>query len=208
MRIIAGRYGGRRLVAPRGRETRPTGDRVKEALFSRIGVIDGGRVLDLFAGTGALGLEALSRGASSVVLVESSSAALAALRSNVEALGCGDAAIVVGARAEQALTRLAKLGPFEWVFADPPWAKVREAVSLRAELRARGTIAGGALVVLEHDATDAPLVDGLRLLERRAYGDTGLSLFEPDQGEVESAARPGPHERSGDDENEPDGERG
>ncbi len=90
MRVVAGRFGGRSLVAPRGQSTRPTSDRVREALFSILGsgrvAVDGARVLDLFAGSGALGIEALSRGASHAVLVDSSAGAVAAIRRNLEAL--------------------------------------------------------------------------------------------------------------------------
>src|SRR6185295_5984670 len=95
LRIVAGRWRGRRLVAPRGRDTRPTSDRVREALFSILGPLEGERVLDLFAGSGALGLEALSRGAASATLVERAPAALRALRDNVADLGAG-AEVVAG----------------------------------------------------------------------------------------------------------------
>src|SRR4051794_41398460 len=89
MRIVAGRFGGRRLHAPPGRGTRPTSDRVREALFSTLGPLDGAVVLDLFAGSGALGIEALSRGAARVVLVERDARAAAVIRANLEALGVG-----------------------------------------------------------------------------------------------------------------------
>ena len=87
MRVVAGEYGGRRLQAPRGRDTRPTADRVREALFSILGDVRGARVLDLFAGSGALGIEALSRGAESAVFVERDHAAVAAIRRNLDAIG-------------------------------------------------------------------------------------------------------------------------
>ncbi len=87
MRVIAGRYGGRELVAPRGRATRPTSDRVREALFSILADVGGARVLDLFAGSGALAIEALSRGAAQATLVDSGAGAVAAIKGNLEALG-------------------------------------------------------------------------------------------------------------------------
>src|ERR1022692_5050286 len=90
MRVIAGEFGGRRLSAPRGRTTRPTSDRVREAVFSMLGPIDGARVLDLFAGTGALGIEALSRGAARAVFVERDAGALEALRANLVGLGLAE----------------------------------------------------------------------------------------------------------------------
>src|SRR5258707_14629336 len=98
MRVIAGQWGGRRLAAPPGRATRPTSDRVREALFSILGPLDGERVLDLFAGSGALGLEALSRGAASATLVERAPAALRALRENVAALGADAEVVATDAR--------------------------------------------------------------------------------------------------------------
>src|SRR5947209_12998733 len=99
MRVIGGQYGGRMLVAPRGRDTRPTSDRVREALFSILGAFAGERVLDLFAGSGALGIEALSRGASQATLVESSRASVAAIERNLAALGLSAEVVSATARA-------------------------------------------------------------------------------------------------------------
>jgi len=178
VRIVAGRLGGRRLVAPKGASTRPTGDRVKEALFSVLGSLEGAHVVDLYAGTGALGLEALSRGATDVVLVEAASPALAALRENVRALGCEAACTVVGARVERAIERLAKQGPFDLVIADPPWAELEAATRAIAALLGAGALAQEGIVVLEHAAEDAPSIAGLAVRDRRRYGDTGLTLFE------------------------------
>ena len=120
MRVIAGRLGGRKLVAPRGLSTRPTSDRVREALFSALGAVTGARVLDLFAGTGALGVEAISRGAARAVFVESARPALAALRENLGALGLAESARVVPQLAERALGAVIAEGPFDLIFADPP----------------------------------------------------------------------------------------
>jgi 16S rRNA (guanine(966)-N(2))-methyltransferase RsmD len=170
--------GGRRLVAPKGASTRPTGDRVKEALFSVLGSLGGARVVDLYAGTGALGLEALSRGATDVVLVEAASPALVALRENVRALGCEAACTVVAARVERAIDRLAKQGPFDLVIADPPWAELEAATRALAALVGAGALAREGTVVLEHAAEDTPSIAGLAVRDRRRYGDTGLTLFE------------------------------
>ena len=117
MRIVAGEYGGRRLHAPRGTRTRPTADRVREALFSMLGDVSGARVLDLYAGSGALGIEALSRGAASAVFVERDARAAATITRNLDALGA-DAEV----RRQDALRFLASgAGPFDLVFCDPPY---------------------------------------------------------------------------------------
>src|SRR3954467_7982650 len=130
LRIVAGRWSGRRLVAPRGRDTRPTSDRGREALFSILGPLDGARVLDLFAGSGALGLEALSRGAASATLVERAPAALRVLRDNVADLGAG--AEIVAADARSYLRGARGQGAqYDLVFLDPPY---RSAAALGREL--------------------------------------------------------------------------
>jgi 16S rRNA (guanine966-N2)-methyltransferase len=178
MRVIAGRLGGRRLVAPKGLATRPTGERVREALFSALGPLDGAAVLDLYAGTGALGIEALSRGARRAVFVESARPALAALRQNVASLELGERARVVGTPAARALRDLAPEGPFDLVLADPPWASIAEAARV-LELAAAGLVAPGARVVLEHAARDAaPRIAGLEPAATRVYGDTAVTVYE------------------------------
>lgn len=203
MRITGGAFRSRALRAPRGQATRPTSDRVREALFgilasasasasSRTGVrLEGARVLDLYAGTGALAIEALSRGAARAVLVESSREALAALRANVEALGLADRTEVVAAdaRAAAAQRRIVRGGPFDLVLADPPWALVDggEAQRVIAALVAAGALGAArgdapALVVLEHSARTAPAdlpIPGLELTEGRRYGDTALAFYKP-----------------------------
>ena len=132
MRVIAGIYGGRELVAPRGRTTRPTSDRVREALFSILGDVSEARVLDLFAGSGALAIEALSRGAAEATLVDSSAAAVAAIRRNLDRLGIE--ASVRRAKALAFLERARGSGAdYDLVFLDPPY---RHASSLSAELSA------------------------------------------------------------------------
>jgi len=180
MRVIAGRLGGRRLVAPRGLATRPTSDRVREALFSALGPIGGARVLDLFAGTGALGIEALSRGAASAVFVESARPALGALRDNLRALDLLAVARVLAlpaGRAAGAASEPAR--PFDLVFADPPYAAVATVPPIVAELAAAGALAAGARFALEHAARDpAPAVAGFAPRPTRLYGDTAVTLYD------------------------------
>jgi len=158
---------------------------VREALFGILdsaGALNGARVLDLYAGTGALGLEALSRGAAQATLVESSREALAAVRGNVASLGLEDRARVLGADVRDAIRRLAGRGAFDLVFADPPWALVDtgEAVRVLAGLAAGGLLSGDALVVLEHSArTTSPSVEGLSNEQSRRYGDAMLTFYKP-----------------------------
>jgi 16S rRNA (guanine966-N2)-methyltransferase len=177
MRVIAGTLGGRRLVAPAGEATRPTTDRVREALFSILngrGAIEGARVLDLYAGTGALGIEALSRGAVHATFVESARPALTALRQNLAALALGDRSEVVAGRVER-LVRAAGAPPYDLVLADPPWADVSSAREAIAALVAKGHLAPGALVVLEHAARDREIaIAGLEEGDARAWGDTAV----------------------------------
>ncbi|MGH2831798.1 MAG: 16S rRNA (guanine(966)-N(2))-methyltransferase RsmD, partial [Solirubrobacteraceae bacterium] len=150
MRVVAGRYGGRRLTAPRGRATRPTSDRVREALFSMLGDVHQMRVLDLFAGTGALAIEALSRGAQSAVLVERDERALAALHANLEALGLGGEQVrVLAMDAATALqTARARRETYDLIFIDPPYQQAPE-YSTRLQTALTGLLAPAARVVVE-----------------------------------------------------------
>ena len=176
MRVIAGSLGGRRLRAPRGSATRPTADRVREALFSMLGPIEGARVLDLYAGSGALGIEALSRGAASSVFVERDGRALAALRANLQALGLGgEAAQVRGGEALAALADARERGEtYDLLFIDPPYAKVPQLTeALSAAVPA--LLGAGGRVVLESDRR-APLALGLPTLRERRYGDTLITI--------------------------------
>jgi 16S rRNA (guanine966-N2)-methyltransferase len=177
MRIIAGTLGGRRLKAPAGDDTRPTADRVREALFSILGPPpEGARVLDLCAGAGGLGLEALSRGAASAVFVDADRRAVEALHANIEALGVQAASQVHKADVRTQLRKLA--GPFDWVFADPPYASGL-CDPLLAELGDGRLLAGGAVVVVEHDRRQAPAERHGCLVrtDQRRYGDTVLSFY-------------------------------
>jgi 16S rRNA (guanine(966)-N(2))-methyltransferase RsmD len=179
MRVIAGRLRGRRLSAPPGLATRPTSDRVREALFSALGPLAGARVLDLFAGTGALGIEAVSRGAARAVFVESARPALAALRDNLASLALTAEARVVGQPAARAVAAVVAAGPFDLVFADPPYAALAEVPPLVAALAAAGALAARARLVLEHATRDAaPALAGLAARPSRAYGDTSVTIYD------------------------------
>jgi 16S rRNA (guanine966-N2)-methyltransferase len=181
LRVIAGEYRGRRLHAPRGKATRPTSARVREALFSILGDLSGARVLDLYAGSGALGIEALSRGAASVVLVEHDRAALACIRGNLASIGASNQARVVPLRAAAALAALGA-ETFDLVLCDPPWQALETAVSVLEKLASSGRLAPDARVVLEQSARDAnPEILGLVAVDRRRWGDTAMSIFGPDR---------------------------
>jgi 16S rRNA (guanine966-N2)-methyltransferase len=160
-RVIAGVAGGRRLAVPRGMTTRPTSDRAREGLFasvlSELGSLDGKRVLDLYAGSGAVGLEALSRGAAHVLLVESDARAAAVIKANVSAVGIAGATVVTD-RAERLLTRpLDEPDRYDLVFADPPYAVTAAAVTRALTLLTDGWLAAGALVVVERATRSGPL---------------------------------------------------
>ena len=176
MRIVGGRFGGRRLVTPAGNATRPTSDRVREALFAILGPLDGLAVLDLFAGSGALGLEALSRGAERAVFCDSARPALRALWANVAALGlAADAAEVRPNDARAVLRNARRAGEtYDLVLIDPPY---RLAAALGRELSEglAGLLNPGARVVSESDRR-APLVLDLPLEDERRYGDTLIRI--------------------------------
>lgn len=180
MRIVAGEFGGRPLVTPRSRAIRPTTDRNRESIFNVIGhaypeALDGSRVLDLFAGTGALGLEAISRGAAQGLFVEESVEGRGLLRENIEALGLQGRAKIFRRDA----TRMGAVGtiqPFDLVFADPPYGKGLAELSL-ASVLAGGWLVPGALVVVEEaSATPFEPPAGLKLLDRRSWGDTVVTF--------------------------------
>jgi len=177
-RVIAGELGGRVLKLPRGLSTRPTGAKVREALFNVLADVSGAKVLDLYAGSGALAIEALSRGAGSAVLVEHDRAALACIRENLAALELATRAVVVPARLPRGLARALAHGPFDLVFCDPPWADLADAGETLAALVRGSGLAPGARLALEHSVKDvAPAVAGLAVTDRRSWGDTAVSLF-------------------------------
>lgn len=191
MRVIGGTLGGRRLRAPPGRDTRPTSDRVREAMFSSLAdVVPGATVLDLFAGSGALGIEALSRGARFAVLVERNRRTAEVIRSNLAGLGLDPNRAQVHEMTAEAFVAAGDGDPFDLVFCDPPYDVPLEVLSELLEvLRRDGRLRAGAVVVVERDRRDAALLQASAtpafLVEqrRRTYGDTVLVYLrhqEPD----------------------------
>jgi pantetheine-phosphate adenylyltransferase len=183
MRVIAGSAKGRRLRAVRGQAVRPTADRVKEALFSMLQsrvALDGAAVLDLFAGTGALGIEALSRGARRAVFVEQEHEPRRVLAANLAACGFGGRARVLGGAVRRALTQLGAGGErFDAVFMDPPYGRDLADAALR-QLADSGLVAQGGWAVVEHHVDD-PLAERygpLRLTATRRYGKTAVALYQ------------------------------
>lgn len=178
MRVVAGIYGGRRLVAPRGEATRPTSDRVREALFSILGPLDGARVLDLFAGTGALGLEALSRGAAHVDFVEKAAPALRAIEANLAALRVPQTAYALRRRDALAFVRAARSArpDYDLVLLDPPYRLAPELGRELSPALAEMVVADGR-IVCESDRR-APLGLELPLTDERRYGDTLIRIHE------------------------------
>jgi 16S rRNA (guanine966-N2)-methyltransferase len=176
-RVIAGEAGGRRLAVPPGTTTRPTSDRAREGLFasllSELGSFAGKRVLDLYAGSGAIGLEALSRGAESVLLVESDARAAAVIKANVAAVGMAGATVAVD-RVERLLSRPPAVGGgYDVVLADPPYALAEAAVTRVLTLLQGGWLTDGALVVIER-ATRSGALDwppGYLPSKSRRYGE-------------------------------------
>ena len=184
MRVIGGSARGRQLAGFAGREIRPTPDRVREALFSILyskrGPLTGCAVLDLFAGSGALGIEALSRGARHAWFVDRSRPAIDTIRQNLAKCGLNDRATVIMAELWGALPGLAGDGPFEVLFADPPYA-AGHAPRLLQEVDRLGLLATDGLLCLETSPAD-PVPDqvgNLSLLDRRRYGSTMLHFFQP-----------------------------
>ena len=180
MRVTAGAERGRKMRAPRGAITRPTGAKVREAIFNILGPLSPHSVLDLFAGTGALGIEALSRGASQATFVERDARALAALHRNLREFELTSRARVVDSGVAMALHRLSaeKAQRFSWVFVDPPYS-AGEVEPVLALLSGGQLLDNGAVVVVEHDRHHLPPehVGALELVDQRFYGDTGLSFY-------------------------------
>jgi len=177
LRVTGGNLSGRRFRVPQG-AVRPTSDRVREALFGRLGDLAGLRVLDLYAGSGALGIEALSRGAARVAFVEQAAATLRVLRANLAELGIESFASVVAGDVPAAVRRLGRAGErFDLVLVDPPYAS-EEPVRAFEALVGSAVLCAGAMVVLERDRRHpSPGVAGLAALDERRYGDTVLARF-------------------------------
>jgi 16S rRNA (guanine966-N2)-methyltransferase len=183
-RIISGVHGGRRLLAPPGAQTRPTADRVREAYFSALLTMidmEGARFADLYAGSGAIGLEALSRGASHALLVESDARAARVVRDNIVTLRLGNEARLITGKVAQVLSGPPDGGPFDIVFADPPYAVGDDEIeAVQRALVSNGWLAPDAVVTFERSTRTAvrgaPLnwVEGLAEERSRRYGETTL----------------------------------
>lgn len=180
MRVVGGALKGRRLATPKSDAIRPTTDRARESLFNILehaypGSIEGARVLDLFSGTGALGIEAISRGAAYCLFVEQDIAARALIRENVEALGLQGCTRIFRRDATH-MGPIGTMQPFWLVFADPPYGKGLGEKAV-ASLLAGGWLEKGALVVVEETASNPfQLPEGLTLLDRRIYASSSLSI--------------------------------
>lgn len=183
MRIIGGSYGGRRLAAPKGRDTRPTADRTREALFNVLAArsdvdFEGARIIDLFAGSGALGLEAMSRGGAFCLFVETDAAARGAIRDNADALGL----IGVTRIHRRSATGLGPMpagdGPhFTLAFLDPPYEKGLAAPALAA-LRDGEWLGDGAIVIVEQGKAETPVrEEQFTELDRRQYGAAQIGIY-------------------------------
>ena len=209
LRVIAGELGGRRLRAPAGLATRPTADRVRQALFNILPPPPPGSVvLDLYAGSGALGIEALSRGAAAAVFVDSDATACRVLRDNLQQLGLLGRAVVLAQRVERVLPRfldrslgqalgVAAAPPYGYVFADPPY---KDAASALPELfrffaaHAAALLGPEGILVVEHDRRDALSAPWpIHCVDVRRYGDTALAFFSAPPADL-----PSPDERTGD----------
>lgn len=192
MRVISGRFKGVALTTPKS-GTRPTTDRTKEAIFSHLdswGVLDDARVLDLFAGTGALGIEALSRGARELVAVESSAPAAALIAQTLTALKHNRSwehvmsARVVKARAEKYAASASAVGPFDMVFIDPPYAfETNDCNQLLADLASRELTSSNTVIMLERSTrSEAPTAPAnWEITDRRDYGETAVYYIEPSE---------------------------
>jgi 16S rRNA (guanine966-N2)-methyltransferase len=183
-RIIAGVLGGRRLAAPPGAQTRPTSDRVREAYFSALGTmadLTGARFADLYAGSGAVGLEALSRGCSHALLVEADAKAARVIRDNITTLRAGTVARLAVGKVLQVLASPPEGGPFDVVFADPPYAVGDDEVTqVQQALLEQGWLAEDAVVTFERSTRTVvrgeslSWVDGIAAERSRRYGETTL----------------------------------
>ena len=176
MRIVGGTLGGRVLKAPTGQSTRPTSEKVREAIFNILPDVTGAHVLDLFAGSGGLGIEALSRGAEHATFVDSGKEALRVLRGNLADLGLEDRATVIAGDAV-AVARRAPPAPWRFVFVDPPYASdlaTRSVLALPAT-----SLTADAQIVIEHDRRHAPpdTLGSMLRTDQRRYGDTLVSFY-------------------------------
>lgn len=177
MRIVGGSLGGRVLRAPAGAATRPTSEKVRQAIFNILPTVDGAGVLDVFAGSGALGIEALSRGAAHATFFDTAKPALAAVKANLRDLGLEDRATVIAGDAVALAARHAPPVPYRLVFIDPPY---RSDLAVRtAQVLARASLADDSMIVIEHDRRNAPPdeLGSLLRTDQRRYGDTLVSFY-------------------------------
>jgi 16S rRNA (guanine966-N2)-methyltransferase len=185
MRIVGGEFKGRAIAAPQGRDTRPTSDRTRESVFNVLAHADwspgveGRRALDLFAGSGALGLEAMSRGAAFALFVETDAAARGAIRDNIQALGLFGSTRIHRRDATDLGAKPAGLGePFDLVFLDPPYGKGLGERAL-AKLKQGGWINADALIVFECAAGETPATPDFTVLDERSYGAAKVLFLKP-----------------------------
>ena len=182
MRIIAGKFKGRTLQAPSGRTTRPTSQRTREALFNVLqhGIeeftLEGARVLDLFAGSGALGIEALSRGAGYCIFVDDALPARAALRQNIDTLGLGGQTRIFRRDATR-LNPAGNLGAFDIVFADPPYDKSMGIAALQSILKGGWLKPDGIFVLEERKTAEIVLPEGVEVLDQRVHGEAQVLIL-------------------------------
>lgn len=180
MRVIGGTAKGRKLASPKGGNMRPTSDRVKEAIFNIIsGIVQDAEVLDLFAGTGSLGIEALSRGASKAYFVDSRPESIKLIKSNLEITGFQDKASVIKADVNKAVDRFVKSGvKFKLIFLDPPYRISVSFLDAILLMIASHMLNFNGLLILEHSAKSEPRsVEGLEVESTRIYGDTAVTFY-------------------------------
>ncbi len=175
MRIVRGTHGGRVLRAPHGAATRPTSEKVREAIFNILPDVEGMQVLDMFAGSGALGIEALSRGAAHATFIDQAKPALSVVRQNLRELGLEDRATVLAGDAVVLGARHVPASPWQLVFIDPPYASD---LAVRA-VQTLAHLAPDAVIVIEHDRRNAPPdeLGSLLRTDQRRYGDTLVSFY-------------------------------
>ncbi|MZQ81635.1 16S rRNA (guanine(966)-N(2))-methyltransferase RsmD [Paenibacillus sp. 5J-6] len=185
MRVISGTAKGRSLKAVPGTSTRPTTDKVKEAIFSMIGpYFDGGQVLDLFAGTGGLGIEALSRGMDKAVFIDIEKKSIDTIQHNLQVAGLKDQAEIYRTDATRALKALAKREQqFQLVFLDPPY-KMKVIVDLINTMEVQAIVEANTTIVVEHDSKDVldDVIGGFKQQRRADYGDTAVTIYKQSVG--------------------------
>lgn len=176
MRVIAGSRKGARIVAPKGDHTRPTGDRVREAIYNLVGPVDSASVLDLYAGSGALGIEALSRGAETCLFVESDRAACRVIQANLEKLALTGARVVcrdaLGTLREEAAGRRT----YDLVLVDPPYGQY-SAIEMKLDTLIPSVLSDDGLLVVETDDRTQPSLSSLELITARKYGSTRVTVY-------------------------------